>query len=207
VNGKSTTSYRPSQWRPATTIDFIGKTRKIADILARKIADIKPDDTLKILFWGPPGVGKSALAENLAAQIAGHSCCIESLNGQSMNVERVRAWMEAQHYRPLWGRTVKLVDEIDAASAAAHNELRTYLDRMKHGAFLATTNATIDELPVQLQTRVQPYEFEPIPPTELGFFLGQFGLPEREAFSIAQNCAGCVRAALLDAETWLDKAQ
>jgi DNA polymerase III delta prime subunit len=198
----------PSQYQPARPEQFVGKTSRIADLLFKKAEGIKNNDACaKWLFTGPPGIGKSRLAEVLARELAHHPSAIEQLNGQSLSVDLVREWERSLYYKPICGqRWVKVVDEIDASSPAAQNELRTYLDRIKSGTVvIATTNKTLKELPQQLQTRFFPYVFEPVTPAAFADWMAAtWGFDRAAALDIAERNMGCVRSALIDCEAHMD---
>lgn len=198
----------PSQYLPSRPEDFVGKTSRIAALLFKKAEALKQNDACaKWLFSGPPGVGKSRLAEVLALDVAHHKSAVEQLNGQSLSVDLVREWERGLCYKPICGqRWVRVIDEIDAASPAAHNELRTYLDRLKTGTvIIATTNKSLRDLPQQLQTRFFPYVFEPVTPEMFADWMAtQFGFDRAVALDIGERNMGCVRSALIDCEAWQD---
>lgn len=199
----------PSQYTPSKPDEFIGRTGKIASLLFTKAQAVKTSNApAKWLFSGTPGTGKSRLAEILALDLAHHPCAVEQVNGQSLSVDRVREWEGTLRYKPITGeRWVKVIDEIEAASAGAQMELRTYLDRIRSGTVvIATTNKEIRELPQQLQTRFFCYEFQPVTPQVYAEFAQRlWGLPLEQGVDIASRTLGCVRAALIDTEAWLDK--
>ena len=115
----------------------------------------------------------------------------------------------------MFGMRVQIVDEIDAASAAAHNELRTYLDnhsRIKT-IFIGTTNRTVEELPEQLQSRFKILYFDPIPIEIIADWL-QIKFPRLGAAmagSIAIQSNGNVRAAetvaMSVADNWVESPE
>jgi DNA polymerase III delta prime subunit len=140
--------------------DFIGKSSKIAMLLCAQIPKLQDEHCpvmhRRYLFTGAPGLGKSAIAMMFGRALVNHQLGIEAINGQSMSVERVREWSFHGKFWPMFGMRVQIVDEIDAASPAAHNELRTYLDNLPiKTVFLMTTNKPINELPEQLQSRAK----------------------------------------------------
>lgn len=199
----------PSQYQPTVPAEFVGKTQRIAEALFKKAESLKQTNACaRWLFTGPPGVGKSRLAEVLAKDLAHHQSAVEQLNGQSLSVDLVRDWERSLAYKPICGeRWVKLVDEIDAASTAALNEFRTYLDRIRAGTIvIGTTNKTLKELPPQLQTRFFPFIFEPVTPTAFADWMASvWGFDHAAAYDIAIRNMGCVRSSLIDCEAHMDR--
>lgn len=122
------------------TVSLIGPA---ALVLSAARAVIARRDRVALLFDGDPGIGKTTLANLLARELtAGADAAIELVNGQSLNIELVRAWRASSCYGNLFATwTVKRIDEIDLASPAAVAELLTLLDTLPaHHAIVATTN-------------------------------------------------------------------
>ncbi|HTA29775.1 MAG TPA: AAA family ATPase [Candidatus Cybelea sp.] len=195
---------------------FIGKTGLIQKVLIHKLTRLRSEILAgknvsvlerRVLFTGPPGVGKTALGKELADFIAGDAMAVEKLNGSNVNVDKVRDWTANACYKPLFGEiSVKFVDEIDAIKTDALNDIRTYLDELApHRLFIACTNKKVDDLQEQLQSRFQVWRFEPVPREEIAAHLvAKFHLPTDVAADIALQVKGNVRAAEIDAIAQLD---
>ncbi len=197
---------------PPTPDHWIGKTNRIASVLFAKVPRIHADPHLDALdrcwlFTGNPGNGKTSLALALAATIGQHHLAIEHVNGQSCTIDLVRDWRNSGACRPLYGSThVKVVDEIDAASPAACNELRTYLDLLPpYTVVIATTNKRVKELQEQLQSRFEVWRFDPIPSDIIGpWIVEKFSLAAHVAAAIAKGAEGNMRTAIAGAKEHLD---
>ena len=198
-----------------TPQSFIGKSGKIASLLFNQIPKLTaPGCSImdrRYLFTGKPGLGKSAIAEMVGRALVTQELGIESLNGQSCSVDRIREWQLFGRFYPMFGMRVQIVDEIDAASTAAHNELRSYLDKLPvKTVFIGTTNRTVEELPEQLQSRFKILYFDPIPLEVIADWL-QSKFPRlgtAMAGSIAIQSNGNVRAAetvaMSVADNWVE---
>jgi MoxR-like ATPase len=163
---------------------------------------------MKLLLYGPPGVGKTSVVELVALQLAGTPLAIEDYNGREVTVDVVRQWMTQLPYGSLFGDwSVKVVNELDRCSREAQDLLLTYLDRLPPGrAFLGTSNLQLDLLTERFQTRFQAIKLLPPTTEELAVFLAsRWPVPAATATQIAVGSGGCVRAALADLESWLDQ--
>jgi MoxR-like ATPase len=167
---------------------------------------------MKLLLYGPPGVGKTSVVELVAMQLAGTALAIEDYNGREVTVDVVRQWMTQLPYGSLFAPwSVKIVNELDRCSREAQDLLLTYLDRLPPGrAFLGTSNLQLDLqldlLTERFQTRFQAIKLLPPSTEEQAEFLStRWAVPAVTASQIAVGSGGCVRAALADLESYLDQ--
>ena len=200
----------PMNWRPQTAEDLIGQAGLVARAQCRKAERLTAEaaTTMKLLLYGPPGVGKTSVVELVALQLAGTPLAIEDYNGREVTVDVVRQWMTQLPYGSLFGAwSVKVVNELDRCSREAQDLLLTYLDRLPPGrAFLGTSNLQLDLLTERFQTRFQAIKLLPPTTEELAAFLvARWSVPAATATQIAVGSGGCVRAALADLESWLDQ--
>ena len=200
----------PMNWRPQTAEDLIGQAGLVARAQCRKAERLTAEAaaTMKLLLYGPPGVGKTSVVELVALQLAGTPLAIEDYNGREVTVDVVRQWMTQLPYGSLFGNwSVKVVNELDRCSREAQDLLLTYLDRLPPGrAFLGTSNLQLDLLTERFQTRFQAIKLLPPTTEELAAFLAaRWTVPAATATQIAVGSGGCVRAALADLESWLDQ--
>ena len=207
----SSTSASPMNWKPASPDDLIGQARRVAEAQvtkARRLAGADPPSaSMKLLLYGPPGVGKTSVVEMVARELTGSPLAIEDFNGREVTVEVVREWMRGLAYGSLFSRwSVRIVNELDRCSKEAQDLLLTYLDRLPPGrALLGTSNLQLDLLTERFQTRFQAVKLLPPETEELAAFLAaRWSVPKQTAAKIAVGSGGCVRAALADLESWLD---
>ena len=88
-------SSSPMNWRPRTAEDLIGQAKRVAlaQVSKAKRLSSDPSAAMKLLLYGPPGVGKTSVVELVALQLAGTPLAIEDYNGREVTVDLVREWM------------------------------------------------------------------------------------------------------------------
>jgi putative ATPase len=99
-----------ARMRPMTLEQFVGQEHFLGEgrLLTRMLA---ADRLTSILFWGPPGTGKTALANVIAHHTGRH---FEQANAAMVGVKDIRAILETARRRVEQGqgRTILFLDEI-----------------------------------------------------------------------------------------------
>jgi len=198
----------PTCFVPSCPADFVGQAGKVAEVLLRKAERLRlnPNQPLKLLISGAPGIGKTSLVNLIARTLANHPAAIEDVNGREVGLDVAREWTRSLAYASMFGPwSIKVVNELDRCSKDAQDMLLTYLDRMRPGhAFLGTTNLDLSSLTERFQTRFQSVRLQP-PENEIlaAFLARRWGAPITITRQIAEGAKGNVRAAMADLEMWM----
>jgi replication-associated recombination protein RarA len=120
----------PTCFVPSCPADFVGQAGKVAEMLMRKAERLRtnPDQPLKLLVSGAPGIGKTSLVNMIARTLASHPVAIEDVNGKEVGLEPAREWTRSLAYGSLFGScSVKVVNELDRCSKDAQDMLLNVL--------------------------------------------------------------------------------
>jgi len=199
----------PMAWRPSGPDDLCGPAATVARRLVDKARNLhgRPCVPVKLLLYGPPGIGKTTIADMVADALSGTRLAVEEFHGKLVTVETVRQWMAGLGTGSLFGvYSVKIINEMDRCSRDAQDLLLGYLDRLPPWrAVIGTSNLQLDLLTERFQTRFQSVRLAAPSTEETAAFLRRnWDVDEATALRIAVGSGGCVRAALADLESWMD---
>ena len=151
--------------RPLTLDEFVGQAHLLAPgRLLRGIIDAGKLHSL--ILWGPPGSGKTTLAQILANSGGAH--CIHFSAVSSGVKELKKIIEEAERLHRLGKPTVLFVDEIHHFNKAQQD---TFLPHVEHGILIligATTENPSFEVIPPLLSRCQVLTLYPLSPEEIG---------------------------------------
>lgn len=112
--------------RPRTLDEFIGQEHLVGPgkILRRLIEN---DSISSMIFWGPPGVGKTTLASIIASHTK--SCFVDFSAVTSGIAEIKKVMKEAEDARMMGQRTIMFVDEIHRFNKAQQDAFLPYVEK------------------------------------------------------------------------------
>ena len=115
-----------SRLRPVNLDEFVGQSHLIGEgKVLRKL--IENDQITSLIFWGPPGVGKTTLARIIANKT--NSKFID-FSAVTSGIKEIRAVMEqAEQNRKLGERTIVFVDEIHRFNKAQQDAFLPYVEK------------------------------------------------------------------------------
>ena len=114
-----------ARMRPRTLDEFVGQEHIVGPGHALRRA-IETDAVPSLVLWGPPGTGKTTLAEIIARMTGAHFASLSAVSAGVADLRKVVA--EAQHRRALGKRTVLFIDEIHRFNKAQQDAVLPYVE-------------------------------------------------------------------------------
>lgn len=158
--------YRPlaDRMRPTTLNDFFGQQHVLAKGGALRQA-IEAGNLHSMVFWGPPGTGKTTLAKIIAHST---NAAFISISAVLSGVKDIRSAIEqAKQYRAEGRSTILFVDEVHRFNKSQQDAFLPYIEDGTIYFVGATTENPSFELNNALLSRVKVYVLKSLPIEEI----------------------------------------
>jgi putative ATPase len=164
--GASTDTERPlaDRMRPHTLEEFAGQQHILAPGKPLRV-QIERDDTGSIIFWGPPGVGKTTLAQIIASRTRAEFVQFSAVLSGIKEIKQVMA--DAEKVRQYGTRTIVFVDEIHRFNKAQQDAFLPHVEKGNIRLIGATTENPSFEIIGALLSRCRVYVLKPLTEEEL----------------------------------------
>ncbi len=165
-DGEEQISFKPlaEKMRPITLNDFFGQKEIVGDDSPiRKM--IENDTITSMIFWGPPGVGKTTLAKIIARQT---NSLFYELSAVTAGVKEIKEFIEIAKYNKGNGKkTIVFVDEIHRFNKSQQD---AFLPHVENGNIIligATTENPSFEVNSALLSRSKVYVLKSLTKDEI----------------------------------------
>lgn len=204
-DNRETTSPLASRIRPDTLDGFVGQKHLIGEgKVLRNL--IEKDQVTSMIFWGPPGVGKTTLARIIAGKT--RSSFID-FSAVTSGIKEIKTVMEqAEKNRSMGIQTILFVDEIHRFNKAQQDAFLPYVEKGSIILIGATTENPSFEINSALLSRCKVFVLKALTAEELAELLAAvvkspkgFGnqhvqISKEQLFFIANFANGDARTAL-----------
>ncbi len=162
--------------RPETLDEFAGQRHLLGPgKVLRRI--IESDEIPSMIFWGPPGVGKTTLARIIARRTQSEFIDFSAVNS---GVKEIRQVMErAEEGRRMGLRTLLFVDEIHRFNKAQQDAFLPFVEKGSIVLIGATTENPSFEVNAALLSRCKVFVLQPLTEDEITALLRRALTDER----------------------------
>ena len=145
--------------RPRRLDDVAGQEHLIGPGKPLRV-QIERDDATSMIFWGPPGVGKTTLAKIIAETTKATFIEFSAVTSGIKEIKQVMA--DAAKAAELHSRTILFIDEIHRFNKAQQDAFLPYVERGTIRLIGATTENPSFEIISALLSRCRVYVLEPL---------------------------------------------
>lgn len=205
-------TYTPlaSRLRPQSLEEYAGQKHLLGEgKMLRRLID--EDRISSMIFWGPPGVGKTTLARILAGKTKADFVDFSAVTSGIKEIKEVMA--RAENSRHMGIRTVLFVDEIHRFNKAQQDAFLPYVEKGSIILIGATTENPSFEINAALLSRCRVFVLKPLEEEDLigmlrralasplGYGNERVDISEDQLKAIARFANGDARTALNTLET------
>src|SRR3954471_7369414 len=145
--------------RPRTLDEFVGQEHLIAPSKPLR-GQIERDDLGSLIFWGPPGVGKTTLAKIIASMTKAEYIEFSAVLAGIKEIKAVMA--DAERARQYGTRTIVFIDEIHRFNKAQQDAFLPHVEKGNIRLIGATTENPSFEIISALLSRSRVYVLKPL---------------------------------------------
>ncbi len=143
--------------RPRTLDEFVGQQHLLGPGKPLR-TQIESDDSTSLIFWGPPGVGKTTLAKIIAQATSASFIEFSAVLSGIKEIKQVMA--DAEKASQFRSRTILFIDEIHRFNKAQQDAFLPYVERGAIRLIGATTENPSFEINAALLSRCRVYTLQ-----------------------------------------------
>src|ERR1700748_1924501 len=145
--------------RPRTLDEFVGQEHLIAPGKPLR-TQIERDDTGSLILWGPPGTGKTTLAQIIARMTKAEFVEFSAVLSGIKEIKQVMA--DAERAKQYGTRTIVFIDEIHRFNKAQQDAFLPHVEKGNIRLIGATTENPSFEIISALLSRSRVYVLKPL---------------------------------------------